>query len=224
MISIVPATIPQSKEQLEEEIKRVASFAPLVQVDICDGVFVKNKTWPYNGRDQDFFAELKAEHVGWPEWEKTDIEVHLMVKNPEETIGDWLGSGISSLVVHVEATDKFEDIIALCRNYSVSIGLAIKPRSELRTIEALVPHVDFIQCMGSDTLGQHGVPLEPRVLPRIVELRKLYPERIIAVDIGVTEETLPELVAAGASKFIVGGTILEASNPKKVYDELLSLS
>ena len=59
MTKVVPAIIPQTRRQLTEEIKKVSGFAELVQIDISDGLFTPIKTWPYNGRDQDFFEKLK---------------------------------------------------------------------------------------------------------------------------------------------------------------------
>ena len=222
MIQVVPAIIPHTKEQLEDEIQKVAKFAKLIQVDITDGIFVPTKTWPYNGRDVDFFNKLKNEEVGWPRWEDVDVEVHLMIKNPEGTVLDWIRTGASAIVAHIEATDNFQEVIDLCREKLISVGVAIKPSTDISGLEPFVSQVDFIQCMGNDLLGKHGVSLDPKAILQIKELHKLYPERIIAIDIGVNEETVEELISAGVSKFISGGIILEASNPEEEYDRLVN--
>ena len=222
MIQVVPAIIPHTKEQLEDEIQKVAKFAKLIQVDITDGIFVPTKTWPYNGRDVDFFNKLKNEEVGWPRWEDVDVEVHLMIKNPEGTVLDWIKTGASTIVAHVEATDNFQEVIDLCREKLISVGVAIKPSTDISRLESFVSQVDFIQCMGNDLLGKHGVSLDPKAILQIKELHKLYPERIIAIDIGVNEETVEELISAGVSKFISAGIILEASNPEEEYDRLVN--
>ena len=222
MIQVVPAIIPHTKEQLEDEIQKVAKFAKLIQVDITDGIFVPTKTWPYNDRDVDFFDKLKNEEVGWPRWEDVDVEVHLMIKNPEGTVLDWIRTGASAIVAHIEATDNFQEVIELCREKLISVGVAIKPSTDISRLESFVSQVDFIQCMGNDLLGKHGVSLDPKAILQIKELHKLYTERIIAIDIGVNEETVEELISAGVSKFISGGIILEASNPEEEYDRLVS--
>ena len=222
MIQVVPAIIPHTKEQLEDEIQKVAKFAKLIQVDITDGIFVPTKTWPYNDTDLDFFDKLKNEEVGWPRWEDVDVEVHLMIKNPEGTVLDWIKTGASTIVAHVEATDNFQEVIDLCREKLISVGVAIKPSTDISGLEPFVSQVDFIQCMGNDLLGKHGVSLDPKAILQIKELHKLYPERIIAIDIGVNEETVEELISAGVSKFISGGIILEASNPEEEYDRLVN--
>jgi ribulose-phosphate 3-epimerase len=187
MIQVVPAIIPHTKEQLIEEINKVFHFAKLVQIDISDGLFTPHKTWPYNGRDAGFFDELKTEMTGWPRWEDVDFEIHLMVKNPEEVLMDWIHSGAVSIVAHVESTDDFQKVIDICRENNVSIGLAIKPGTDISKIENFADKIDFIQVMGSDQLGKHGTELEDRAVDMISRLHASYPERIIAIDIGVNE-------------------------------------
>lgn len=240
MIKVVPAIIPVNKLQIEEEIEKVYSFAKLVQVDISDGIFTPVKTWPYNGKDTEYFELLKKESEGWPRWEETDIEIHLMVQNPENVLDDWIQTGVTSVIAHIEATDDFQKIIDKCREKNVSVGLAIKPSTPIEKIDQFVKQVypvgdlegsqresisngvDFIQVMGSDQLGRHGVELEDKAVEMIKALRTKYPESIIAIDIGVNEDTAGILVEAGANKLISGGAILKAENPKAVFDFLSS--
>ncbi|MSU45352.1 MAG: hypothetical protein EXS47_01855 [Candidatus Zambryskibacteria bacterium] len=220
MIKVVPAIIPHTREQLTEEIRLVAQFAELVQIDISDGIFVPTKTWPYNGRDSDFFENLKAEEEGWPRWEDVEFEIHLMVKNPEDVVLDWIHTGASAIIGHIEATDDFQRMIDICRENNVSVGIAIKPSTDDSVLLSFVDQVDFIQVMGNDLLGKHNIPLDLKAVEKIKSLRKLYPERIIAIDIGVTKETEDILIEAGADKLISGGAILNSDNPKEVFDNL----
>ena len=213
---VVPAIIPYTKKQLEDEINKVAGFARLVQIDISDGIFTPTKTWPYNGKDRDFFESLKKEEVGrsdslgtensgrtskslqtrtsWPQWQDLEFEIHLMVKSPENIVLDWINTSPSTIVAHIEATDNFQKVIDICRMRGVKIGLAIKPSTDISCIKPFVSGVDFIQVMGNDLLGKHGVPLDPKAIDVVKSLQKLYPERIIAIDIGVTEETEAVLI------------------------------
>lgn len=223
MTQVLPAIIPINKSQLEEEIKKVSYFADLVQVDISDGVFTNTRTWPYNGQDRDYFEKLKTEEEGWPKWEDTDVELHLMISNPEDVLDEWIATGVSAVVCHIEATDDFQKIIDICREKNVSVGIAIKPNTDIKRIENFVPLADFIQVMGSDLLGKHGVELDERSLEMIKSLRMKYPDSIIAIDIGVTEDNAETLVEAGVSKLISGGAILNSDNPKEVFEFLGSL-
>ncbi len=220
MIEVVPAIIPESREQLEMEISKVSSFAELVQVDISDGIFTPVKTWPYNGKDKDFFEELKNQNIGWPKWEDLDIELHLMVVSPENVLADWIKTGVSAVVAHVEATKDFQKVIDICKDNGVKIGIAIKPSTDNSSILPFVDHADFIQVMGSDNLGRHGENLDPKAALKIKSLQALYPERIIAIDIGVMEDTEDLLVSSGADKLVSGGAILNAANPEEEFKRL----
>jgi len=222
MVQVIPAIIPHTKEQLENEIKIVKSFTDIVQIDITDGEFVSTKTWPYNGRDEDFWQGLKGEEEGWPFWEQVEIELHLMIKNPEETVGEWIKTGVSTIVFQIEGTNNPEKIIDMCRENSISVGVAIKPLTDESVLVTLVDKIDFIQVMGSGLLGKHHVELEESALEKIKTLHALYPERIIAIDIGVDEDTAEALIEAGATKLISGGFILDASNPREAFETLSS--
>ena len=223
MIKVVPAIIPHNKEQLEGEIKKVSSFANLVQIDISDGIFTGVKTWPYNGRDTDFFEKLRKEEEGWPDWEEVDFEIHLMVRNPEEVVLDWIHTGASVIVIHIESTENIQKIIDICNENFVSVGIAIKPSTDFSLLSKFISEVDFVQVMGSDALGRHGVELDLRVISKIKSLRNENPELVIAIDIGVTDDTAPVLIEAGINKLVSGGEILNADNPEEVYSELSNL-
>src|SRR3989344_1815809 len=135
MIQVVTTSIPFSKEELEGDINKVVGFAHTVQVDISDGIFTKVLTWPYNGKDQDFFESLKVEGAGWPHWQEVDIELHLMVVNSEEVVDEWLKTGVSSVVAHIEASNDFQKVIDACREANVSVGIALKPSTQIEKIE-----------------------------------------------------------------------------------------
>lgn len=223
MIKVLPAIIPVNKLFLEEEINKVSPFADVIQVDIADGTFAPVKTWPYNGRDVEYFEQLKTQEAGWPKWEDSDIELHMMVAHPETMLQEWISTGVSSVVAHIEATQNFQKVIDICRENNISVGISLKPSTDIADIEPFVSQVDYIQVMGSDNIGRHGVELEDIAIEKIKELRNKYPERIIAIDIGVNEDNAETLVEAGANKLISGAAILNSVDPASVFDFLTSL-
>ena len=208
MASIIPAIIPSSFQHLQSEVEKVKDLVSLVQVDIADGLFVKNKTWPYVG-DTGEFEKLTREELGLPFWEDVDYEFHLMIENPQACIEDWIHAGASSIIVQIEARTDMESVIAMCKAAEVSFGLSLKPSTDISKISPFVDKIDFLQCMGSNDLGHHGATLDVSVYDKIKQLHTLYPNVPIAVDIGVSEETAPKFVAAGATKLVSGGAIFE---------------
>lgn len=222
MIQVIPAIIPRNRKQIEEEIQLFSSFADLIQIDICDGVFTRSKTWPYNDVDVEYFNGLKNEEIGLLKWEDINYEFHLMVQNPEEVLLDYIEIGAESIVVQIESTENFQKIIDICRQYSVGVGVAIKPSTDISSISPFVSQVDFIQCMGSDQLGKHNTELEDRAIDQIKKLREAFPESIIGIDIGVNLDTKEILIEAGASRLVSGSAILDADKPREVFEELQS--
>ncbi len=221
MTQVVPAVIPRNKEQMIEEIKKVSGFAKLVQIDISDGKFTPFKTWPFNGQDADYFAKLKTEEEGLPMWESIDYEFHLMIQDPEEYVEGFIHAGANSIIVQVEAVKDLQKILDLCRQNEVSLGVAIKPKTDLDKITTIADQIDFIQVMGSDLLGKHGESLDDRAVEKVKQLQELYPDKTIAIDIGVNMETRDLLVNSGVDKIVSGSFILNSDDPEEA-DELLA--
>ncbi len=211
MTTIVPAIIPESFSHLHNEVAKVKDFVSLIQIDIADGKFVKNKTWPYTG-DEGEFEKLLREEIILPFWEDVDYEFHLMIESPEKTLEDWIKIGANGIIVQIEAVSDMEGIISMAKVSGVSLGLSIKPSTDIKKVAQVSRQIDFLQCMGSDDLGYHGAKFDNLVLEKIKQLRNLYPDLPIAVDIGVSKETAPDLISAGATKLISGGAIFQSGN------------
>jgi ribulose-phosphate 3-epimerase len=199
----------------------VKGLAPRVQIDVVDGSIAPVRTWPYE--DNKTFKHITSGDEGLPYWEDFEFEVHLMVRNPEREIKDWLATGISSVVFHPRFSEHPEDVMRACRAFDVEVGLAFLPSEEHeieKHIVALNP--DFIQIMGNDKIGYHGVELDNRAFEIIRTLRTHF-SGAIAIDIGVNEKTAAQLVNAGATKLVAGSAIFGNDNLEEIIHTLQSL-
>jgi ribulose-phosphate 3-epimerase len=224
MAVVIPAIIPKSYADLAEHVLRVSAFVSRVQVDVVDGVFAKNRTWPLIG-DDGAFQKIKAEAEGLPAWEYVEYEIDLLVADPASVFDDWVKAGASALVIHRESADdqKLQELIVRAKDANIEIGIALNPSTSVDSIMPFVPEIAFIQCMGNDHTGEQGVSLDPAVLSKIADIRKRFPESMISIDIGVNKETAPKLVAAGANKLVSGSAIFESKSPKEIIDLFQSL-
>lgn len=234
MIEIVPAILPLDFEELQEKLSIVCNQVPLVQIDVCDGVFVPRKNWPYVSFNPDSdFQNLLLENKGFPFWEKLDIEVDLMVSDPEEKMNDWITIGASRLIVHIEST---KDITRLLKNFrdrfpksnqalsDIEIGLALGLETSPLGLEPYLDEIDFVQCMGIAQIGYQGQAFDNRVIEMIKSVLKMDKEMIISVDGGVNLENASTLIRAGASRLVVGSAIFEATNPLETIRNFQSLA
>lgn len=77
-------------------IRSQLSGASWLHVDISDGKFTPVKTWNNPG---ELVSNFKFQISN------LDIEVHLMVKEPEDYVEDWLRAGVKRIIVHLESID-----------------------------------------------------------------------------------------------------------------------
>lgn len=219
MTQVIPAIIVKNFKQLEERVSEIKDFVDLVQVDITDGVFTHNMTWPYMG-DTGELASLMQEDIGLPFWEDIDYEFHLMIEKPEESIGQWIKIGASRIVVQLESVIDMQRIIDECRASQVGVGIAIKPSTDISILHQYISDIDCIQCMGNEELGRHGSPLDLTVVEKIKTLREQYPDIDIAIDIGVHLDTASMLVDAGVTKLVAGSAIFDSPNKESAIRDL----
>jgi ribulose-phosphate 3-epimerase len=221
MIEIIPAVMPTDTTDLQSKLAQVVGHAPVVQVDIMDGKFVKDVSWPYT-EDEEYFQGILSEDAGLPYWDQFDFEVDLMVVRPEEVINDWITAGVRRIVVHQESTDNLEKILADFRErfpkseqpdvFDCEVGIAQNVDTPTEEVFPFLDQVDFVQFMGIATIGEQGNPFDERVLDKIRALREHNPKIIISIDGGVSLETAPELIAAGANRLVVGSAIFKSED------------
>jgi len=225
---IIPAIMPQSFADLEEKVARVVSHVKNVQLDIMDGDFVPEKTWPYLGDILDF-QKLIKEDMGLPEWEKINYEIDLMVSVPDRDAFEWITAGASRIIIHLESHPDVAGIINRIRQEygrplesptAPEIGVALNLDTPIEQIYEFIPLVDFVQLMGIAEIGYQSQPFDNRVLERIKILRKKYPELIMSVDGAVNAETAPLLIEAGVNRLVSGSYIFNSGDIKEAIENL----
>ena len=231
MIEIIPAILAKDYEEMKNTISLVRGLVPIVQIDICDGVFVPNKTWPFNtGGAEDFnFGRIINEEEGMPFWEDIDFEIHLMVVDGVENFDIYTKLSPKRIVFHVGAVGTLEDFKNFIEGMDpyirdvIQIGLSIDIKTPLEEIFPLINYLDFVQCMGIEKVGFQGQKFDERVLEQIKTLKEKYPDLIIAIDGGVTMETAPLLIEAGATRLAAGSFLLKSNDIRETILELESL-
>lgn len=220
MVEIIPAILPKSFSDLQEKMALVAGLTKHVQVDVCDGVFVQNKTWPYTKKSDPDFAKILKEEGGFPYWEEVDFEVDLMVVPTEDTVRDWITAGAKRIIIHLESGEDQADLFKKIRTslpdkeslLHTELGVAIDIDTPNKKLSPFLPYVDFVQFMGIAKIGVQGEPFDDRVLDKISRLRLENPNVTISVDGGVNTESAPKLLDAGVNRLVIGSAIFESGD------------
>lgn len=231
-MNITPAILPKSYDELVQKLALIKDDATRVQVDVCDGIFVPSKTWPYDPEGAEHFNQILKDEEGLPFWENLEFEVDLMVANPIEAMEEWARAGAARIIVHFDAvTDmpgllaRFDDAFGRLSDtpFSVKLGLAIGVESDLEKIVPILHRFSFIQCMGISRIGFQGQQFDSRVLGRIGELKTITDGMEIQVDGGVNTETAGDLIDAGVDTLVVGSAIFGAEDPISAFHDFSSL-
>lgn len=230
MIEIIPAILPKNIGDIRGKLSLIRELVTMVQIDLCDGNFVSAQTWPYNGTDTQVYEKIMSEEEGLPFWDEFDFEFDLMVKDAASQFDTFIRLGARRLVFHFEAEDQTDDAfkqflegIDLYAREMVSIGVAINTTTDPELLFSLIPHIDFVQCMGIEKIGRQGEPFDQRVLEQLRTLREKYPELPLAVDGAVSIENAHDLVAAGATRLVVGSAIWQSDDIYLTIDNLQNL-
>ena len=214
MAEVVPAIIPQSFDDLIDQVGLVREHVKTVQVDIMDGEFAPEPSFPFI---EDNIHELRKDFA---QHERIGMELDMMVMRPGQYFDEWERFGVQSFIIHLGTVENLDDVIENLRMRNKGVGLAFKPSTPLHDLDPYVEKVDFLQHMGNDKIGYHGVELDNSVIDRVRDLRKRYENVIIGVDIGVNFETAPSLVEAGVSKLVSGSAIYNSENIQEAIQKL----
>jgi len=216
MAQIVPALITSDEDSTNDfkELKLkfeklqpfLADFDNWVQIDITDGKFVPTET-VINLEDLRYFTE------------KANVEFHLMINRPEKVIGEWARLGPKRIIVHIEAIEDMNELLNVCREKDVELGLALNPETPNVMIEPWINAVDLILFLGVHP-GQGGQEFIPEVLEKIKSLRQNFLNVKIEIDGGVRIDNIEELKKAGVDIFVIGSGILKSPDIKKTIKEL----
>ncbi|MCC6934774.1 MAG: hypothetical protein IT406_03765 [Candidatus Yanofskybacteria bacterium] len=212
MVDIIPAILTESETEL---IRLVRIFeragVSRVHLDVCDGVFVPTRT--IKGYEE--LARLET---------SVKFDVHLMVARPELACANWCASvRADRFFVHVEAVQDFAILAGHAHECGKTLGAAINPETPLARLDAVVGHTNIIQFMTVHP-GQQGRTFVPEALERMRQFHATHPDIVLSADGGVTPQTAPSCVAAGASLLVSGSYIVRAADPARALAELTSVT
>ena len=233
MAEIIPTILEKDFREIKNKLTFLRGRAKCAHIDIQDGIFTEQPTWPFasGGFDDADFRKIMNEEDGLPFWEELDFELDLMVMDAAENFDLYMKLGPKRMIFHLGAQKdikEFEDFLEGMDMYirdNVELGLAFKPSEDLSVVSKLSHKVDFLHCMGSDKVGfqGEGVVFIDKALENIKFLKKNLPGVVISVDIGVNLQNAETILAAGADRLCVGSAIWKNEDPIGALETLQSL-
>ena len=238
MKEIIPAIIAKDFDDLKKKIELVEPYTSAVQLDVMDGIFVPNKTWPFDSSRKAGFAQGKPSVTDLNAI-KTNLflEAHLMVEKPQEAAPDWLDSPVKRIIFHWEALEKIHahemipyktsskpgfpvlDFAQEAHSRNVQLGVALNPDTPIGILDAFINDIDLVLLM-SVKPGYAGQKFIEKVIPKITALRQRYRDVKIEVDGGINLGNAKQVAQAGADILVVGSAVFESNNIEKAFAEI----
>jgi ribulose-phosphate 3-epimerase len=225
---IIPAILAGSFSDLSAKISALENLVEWAQIDVMDGIFVSNYSWPYESHQKDGDDGSSAGDIDdlTKLGTKLSLELHLMINNPEEVLHEWLTHGeVKRVLIHPESTTNLARSLDIIEEQKREAGLSLRLETPLEIIEPFMGRVSTIQLMGIENVGFGGQPFSDAVLPRIKKLRAMFPHCTIEIDGGVTLARAKKLIDAGADILVVGSALFSGGNVAsalKTFNDLTS--
>jgi len=197
MQKVIPAILTSDPADLREKLQSLKEHTKWVHIDIMDGKFVEN-------------ASITLSQLGEAS-QHFNIEIHLMVQEPEKYFEDCAAIHAKRVICHWEANKP-----DLSGEHPFQKGIALNPETEIPIFET---EPDSILLMSVHP-GFQGQEFIPSVLEKAKQIREKFPEMLIGMDGALGEENIKQAFEAGINYAVVGSTIIKAQDPAQALKNL----
>ena len=216
MVEIAPSILSADFARLADDIARVErAGVTMLHVDVMDGHFVPNIT------------------IGPPVVEsirkvtRLQLDVHLMIENPERFVAAFVGAGANAVSVHYEACRHLDGTLGLIRKAGALAGVVLNPATPVEVLEEVLEVADYVLLMSVNP-GFGGQKLIPYVLEKARKLDRMRREKKLAlpieIDGGVNRQNLADVVRSGCEWIVTGSAIFHTPDPEATVREMREIA
>ena len=157
---------------------------------------------------------------------KKDLDVHLMIVDPDRYLKAFKDAGAASITVHYEACPNLHRTVQYIKELGCRASVAVNPHTPGLLLEDIVADLEMVLIMSVNP-GFGGQKFIQNTYKKLADIRALAseknPDLYIEVDGGVDASNAKKLVGAGANVLVAGNSVFSAADQPGAIARLKNL-